>query len=163
MRKLTKRSTAVAAGVAVAVIGGGAAFAAATGWNIGGTGKGTAKAAEIKPLTATSTLTGNIYPGVTLPFTTKFKNTNEFDVVLNGKSSITSAAVTPADAKATSCENGLKGTADILKTDFPGTPEIKAGTEADVSSTVEVGSLPQDCAGKTIKVEYSFEAISKTS
>jgi hypothetical protein len=162
MRKFTKRS-AVIAGVTVVALGGGAAWATITGWGIAGTGKANAKAADIKPLTATSTFNGNLYPGVTRTLTTKMTNPNEFKVKLTGEAAVANAIVTPDDADATNCETALK-TPGAFITDFPGQPTLEVtDAEQDVTSTVQIGSIPETCAGKNIKIEYTFKGVSAVS
>ncbi|KUL29077.1 hypothetical protein [Actinoplanes awajinensis] len=158
MRKLSKRSTAVVAGVAVVVIGGGAAWAA-TGWTIPGTGTANASAATIKPVTATSTFASNIFPDANINFSTKFSNPNEFAVILTGAISITGAVVTPADANATTCAAALDD-AGMFETSFPGSPKLEANTDTTVAATVKIGSLPEACASKTIKISYSVPGVS---
>ena len=157
MAKLTKRSAAVAAGIAVVVIGGGAAFAA-NGWTIGGTGTAEANAAKITPLTATATVAGNIFPGKTTTISTAITNPNEFKVKLVGTIEPTNAVVTPAD---NDCLNGL-GAQGVFVTNFPGTPEVAAGAKGQVvSSNLTVGDLPQACAGKKITISYKFDSVSQ--
>jgi hypothetical protein len=157
MRKLSKRSTAVIAGVAIVVIGGGAAFAA-QGWTIDGAGKADGKAAEIKDLSASSTFGANLYPGVKVSLATKFKNPNEFPVVLTGAIAVKSATVAPADA---TCSTALTQ-GGMFTTTFPGTEEIAPG-EKDVTSEVTIGDIPEECAGKKIRVEYTFDGLSKAA
>ncbi|GIF10789.1 hypothetical protein [Actinoplanes teichomyceticus] len=162
MRKLTKRSAAVLTGAAVLVIGAGAAFAA-IGWSIDGTGRASGKAAEVKALTATSTFAGNLYPGARVELATRVKNPNEFTVTLDGTVGVAGATVTPADANATDCQNTLVGTPGIIDATFPGTPDIPPGPESDVPASVRIGDLPQTCAGKTIKIDYTFKGVSKAA
>ena len=159
MRKITKRS-AVVAGISAVVIAGGAA-AWAAGWGIEGTGKADAKGAQIKALTATSVFDKNLYPDVTAELTTIMKNPNEFKVQLTGNAAVTGATVTPADTNADTCEAALV-TPGMFNTSFPGTPEIPAGaTDFEVKANVTIGSIPKACAGKTIKINYSFDGVSK--
>jgi hypothetical protein len=159
MRKLTKRSTALVAGLAVVVIGGGAAWAA-NGWDIGGSGSADANAASITPLTATSTLAGTIYPGVTTTVNSGVVNPNDFPVQLTASS----AGVTNFDGTADStCKGALEANPAIFTTTFPGSPVIAAHATAPgqpISSSVTIGSLPQSCAGKAIKINYTFKGVS---
>ncbi|GAA2869366.1 hypothetical protein Acy02nite_41230 [Actinoplanes cyaneus] len=159
MRKLSKRSTAVIAGVAVVAIGGGAAWAA-NGWNIGGSGSADAEAATITDLTATSTLAGKIYPGVTTKVNSGVINLNDFPVQLTASS----AAVTSFDGTADpTCKSALAANPGIFTTTFPDSPTIpaKATSAVPIESTVTIGDLPQACAGKAIKINYTFQGVSK--
>jgi hypothetical protein len=158
MRKFTKRS-AVVAGVTALAISGGAAWAAFSGWEIGGEGKASAKAAQIKKLTATTTLTDNLYPGSKSPLDSMIKNPNEFPVQLTGQIQVDSATVTPADPDATDCQDAMTS-AGMFTTTFPGTPQLAAEEEKPVPGEVLIGNIPQTCAGKTIKINYSFTAKS---
>ncbi|WP_328462192.1 hypothetical protein OHA21_34570 [Actinoplanes sp. NBC_00393] len=159
MRKISKRS-AVIVGVTVVALGGGAAWAAFSGWDIEGEGKANGKAAQIKKLTASTTFTDNLYPGLTTDITTTMKNPNEFPVQLTGEIAVVNATVTPAGEDATACAAGLKE-AGMFTTTFPGTPTIAAGDEAaSVPGTVTIGNIPQACSAKTVKIDYSFNAKS---
>lgn len=158
MRKFSKRSVAVVAGTAAVVIGGGAAFAAVNGWTIGGKGTAEAKTAEIKQLSATAVINGNIYPGKVTTITTKIDNPNEFPVQLTGAIAPTGAEVFPATP---ACLNALPN-ATVLSTNFPGTPVVPAGAkDFPVDSSLTVGNIPQDCANKKIKVKYTFDSVSQ--
>lgn len=161
MRKLSKRSTAVVAGLAVVVFGGGAAFAAANGWDILGSGTANAQASEIKNMTATTTFNKHIYPGAVVQMTTKVANPNEFPVKLTNAITVTATdvTITPADA---ACKAGIL-TPGVLTTSFPGTPTIAAGATAqEVTTALTVGTtLPQGCAGKAIEVKYAFSGVSQ--
>jgi hypothetical protein len=159
MRKNTKRS-AIVAGVATVLIGGGVAAWAATGWNIGGSGTSDATAATITPLTAESTFAKSLYPGLVTTMLTKVTNPNEFDVKLTGSVTPGAITVSGADPDATSCKNGI--TTSTFSTNFPGTPTITKGAVGqDVTSNVTVNDLPQTCAGKTIHVTYTFTGVSQ--
>ncbi|BCY14872.1 hypothetical protein [Actinoplanes sp. L3-i22] len=160
MRKLTKRSTAVVAGVAVAVIGGGAAWAAVTGWSINGSGSADATAASITPLTATSTLAGTIYPGVTTTVNSGVVNPNDFPVQLTASSAGVTSFEGTTDA---GCKSALIANPAIFTTTFPGNPVIgphAAAPGQSISSSVTIGDLPQACAGKAIKINYTFTGVS---
>ncbi|WP_229071496.1 hypothetical protein [Actinoplanes sp. DH11] len=158
MRKLTKRSTAVIAGTAAVVIGGGAAWATVNGWEIGGSGTAEADTASITPLTATAQINGKIFPGKVTTITTSVNNPNEFKVQLTGTLTPTGAEVIPATP---ACLSALPN-ASVLSTTFPGTPEVPAGAQGfSVNSNLTVGNIPQACAGKKIKVTYTFTSVSK--
>ncbi|GAA2682617.1 hypothetical protein [Actinoplanes palleronii] len=163
MRKLSKRSTAVIAGVAVVVIGGGAAWAA-TGWSILGTGTASASGAEIKPVTASSTFTKTLFPDRVIPMDTTFTNPNEFAVKLTGAITITHATATPEDnaGTAAACAGALDDPG-MFNTTFPGSPTLAAGHDTVASTQVTIGSIPQTCAGKTITIDYSVPGVSAAS
>lgn len=69
--------------LAVGVAGIGTAYAA---WAVTGTGSVTGTAAEIQPLTVTSTLTGPVYPGSTSGLSLTIANPNVFPVSVTGVS-----------------------------------------------------------------------------
>ncbi|MEU4237998.1 hypothetical protein [Actinoplanes sp. NPDC026619] len=162
MGKNSKRS-AVVAGVAAVIIGGGAAAWAFTGWTVGGTGTADADASKIIPLTATASLGSNIYPGKVTTITMKVTNQNDFKVKLTGSISPTAFTVSGANTAAenTTCYNALIANAAtvVTATNFPGTPEIASGAvNASVDSNVTIGDLPQSCAGLHIQASYTFTA-----
>ncbi|MEU4428126.1 hypothetical protein AB0F81_46515 [Actinoplanes sp. NPDC024001] len=165
MRKITKRS-AVIAGITAVALGGGAAWAAIAGWNITGTGTAEATAASITKMSATSKLDKTLYPGLVTTMVTEVANGNEFPVKLTDKISVTptDVVVTPSDDTAVKCKENLLKTADVIVTDFPGEPTIAAGaTKQKIQSSVKIGSLPQDCASKTIKVTYGFSGTQQAA
>ncbi len=164
MRKNTKRS-AVIAGVAVVAIGGGAAaWAAVNGWNVKGEGTGTAKAAEILLLTATSDMGAvKVYPGLVARVDVTVQNPNEFPV------KTTNAAVDAYDVTVTGgtnakkCKDGLTAESLVAKFDpnaFVPKKQAGAAGSATVGSTVTVGNLPEECAGGTFVVKYKFNTVS---
>ncbi|WP_430780898.1 hypothetical protein [Actinoplanes sp. G11-F43] len=155
MAKFTKR-TVVVAGVTALALSGGAAWAAITGWNINGTGEANGKAAEIKELTASTTFSDSLFPGAKSPLVTNMTNPNEFPVKLTGQIQVDNATVTPEN---NDCKTALLQ-AGMFNTTFPGTPEIGAGLTKSVPGNVTIGNIPQACASKTIKIDYSFKAES---
>ena len=157
MRKMTKRS-AIITGVAVAAVGAGAAAWAANGWEIGGSGTAEAKAAEIVPLQAEGKVKGNIYPGLKTTIDLVVDNKNEFPVKLTPNVKPTTYTVTPTTPD---CFNGLTAAA-VQTTNFPGDATIPAKEKKTVVSNITIGSLPEACAGKTLKVNYTFTAESTT-
>ena len=157
MRKMTKRSAIVTA-VAVAAVGAGAAAWAANGWQIGGEGSAEAKAAEIIPLKAEGKVKGNVYPGFATTIDLEVDNRNEFPVQLSPGVKPTTYTVTP---NTPDCYNGLTGDA-VKTTNFPGDATVPAKQKKTVVSNITIGSLPQACAGRTIKVNYTFTAESTT-
>jgi hypothetical protein len=78
MRKITKRSAAIAAAAVLAVGAAGGAYAA--GWLVNGEATASATAAEAKDLNATVTVNGAVYPGASLPVTVAVNNENAFAV-----------------------------------------------------------------------------------
>jgi hypothetical protein len=159
MRKNTKRS-AVVAGVATVIIGGGVAAWAVTGWDIGGSGTANASASEVKDLHAISTFNHSLYPGFEAQMATTVGNDNEFPVKLKGTVGITDVSVTPASD---ACKAGVAAPG-VLTTTFPGTPTIPAGEQNfEISATVKVGELPQACAGRAIAITYSLPGTSTNS
>ena len=180
MRKNTKRS-AVIAGTAAVIIGGGVAAWAFSGWGVTGSGEGTAQGAEIKPLTATFALNKAIYPGAVLTSTANIKNLNTFGVQLDGAArpatnvALDTDAVSAANsdaAVAKDAETSSKGrncvstvnemlakqNATVITASFPATPVIPAGAPGTVGTPgqVRIGNLPQSCEGVALKVTYSF-------
>ena len=80
MRKITKRSAAVAAAAVVAVGATGAAWAA---WSISGTGSAKAKAGTVVPLEVTGApVVDDLVPGSKSDVTIKVKNKNKFPVTI---------------------------------------------------------------------------------
>ena len=87
MGKITKRSAAIVGGSILAVTGGTAAFAYASGW-FTGTGSVAASSSEIKVVNAVVTL-GNtaetrLYPGKVVPITANVTNPNDYPVRITG-------------------------------------------------------------------------------
>jgi hypothetical protein len=156
MRKFTKRSAALVTAAVVAVSGG--AAWAINGWDIGGTGEANGQASEIKPLTASTAFTDKLFPGAKSPLVTNMTNPNDFPVQLTGQIQVTNATVTPTDD---SCKAALLQ-AGTFTTAFPGTPEIAAGQTKSVPGEVTIGDIPQSCANKAVKIDYSFTAKSLT-
>jgi hypothetical protein len=166
MRKNTKRS-AVIAGVATVIIGGGVAAWAANGWSLTGTGSGEAQAAQIHPLTATTSLGDKtIYPGAKVTATTSVNNPNEFGVKLD--TSVKATNVTLSSGQTNSCTDVLNqalntpGTSGAIVASFPTTPTILAKQSTSVASSVVIPmELPQSCAGSRLKISYSFTGVSQ--
>ncbi|MEV4350383.1 hypothetical protein AB0J83_38495 [Actinoplanes sp. NPDC049596] len=154
MRKMTKRSAIITA-TAVLAVGAGAAAWAANGWTIGGTGSGTAEAADIIPLTASATVAGKVYPGFKTTMALRVKNDNSFPVQLTAPITPTGFSIAPED---NACSSGVTAGA-VAKTSFPGTPTLLAGEEKTVTSNIEIGDLPQACAKKAFTFQYSFTAV----
>lgn len=159
MRKITKRSAAIIAASVIAV-GGGAAAWAANGWGVTGEGEATAKASDIKKLTASADLgaTKRIYPGLVTTVNTSVANPNDFPV------NLTAGKVTPTDvtvtggADATACKNGL--TEDMLVANLPAARINAGATAATVTANVTIGSIPASCASSSILLKYTFAGTS---
>jgi hypothetical protein len=102
MRKMTKRSAAIVTGAVLAVAGGTAAFAYASGW-FSGSSTVYASASEIRPINVVidTRSTGNLYPGkvMTVP-TVDVNNTNDYPVMINGitVSSVSTSSGAACDA-----------------------------------------------------------------
>ena len=157
MRKMTKRSAIITA-TAVAAVGVGAA-AWATGWSLTGEGTATADAAEIKPLSATGSISGKIYPGATAGVTLKIVNDNDFPATFTASSiALRDVEVTKGDADGT-CKKSLPAQL-VTGTTLSGTPRIEANESADVTAEVTIGALPQVCAGKSFTLKYTFAGVS---
>jgi hypothetical protein len=110
MRKITKRSAAVVGAIVIAIGGGTAAFAYASGWFQGG-GTATATSASIKPVTATIVIPGtaHLFPGATVPVKGSVTNPNEYKVEVIGVS-ISDVTSTKGGANNGGC---AKTTADL--------------------------------------------------
>jgi hypothetical protein len=163
MRKITKRSAAVVAATVVAVGGGAAAWAAATGWDINGSGTGDASAATITSLSASSDMGSvAVYPGLTAQLIAKVSNPNDFPVKLNAGNVVATNVTVTSGANPAACHDALIAAPNTLVAGFVGQPTIpKKANNVDVNSTVAVANtLPQSCAGTHLKVFYSFTGVS---
>jgi|tagenome__1003787_1003787.scaffolds.fasta_scaffold20974788_4 hypothetical protein len=162
MRKITKRSAAITAATVIAIGGGAAAWAAANGWDITGTGTGDASAATITPLTASSDMGSvKVYPGLVATVAATVNNPNDFPVKLNTTDVTPTGVVITGGQNATNCQNALLGAPATLKASFPGGAVVPKKASANVASNVTVAStLPQDCSGSHIKVTYTFTGVS---
>ena len=81
MRKISKRSIAIAAAVVIATGGAGAAWAA---WTLTGTGNTSASAATVVPLSIAESPVEGLSPGVTSNIKFVVTNTNKFPVRITG-------------------------------------------------------------------------------
>jgi len=158
MRKMTKRS-AIIVGSAVAAIGVGAA-AWAAGWAVLGEGDATAKSADIKKLTATATVTGNVYPGAQRGITLTVNNPNEFPVAVTPNSFKYKDITVTGGKDADTCKSKLTATAFGGLTEISGTGTVPADKSAVVTAKLTIGDLPQECAAKTFKLAYDFAGVS---
>lgn len=154
MRKMTKRS-AIITTTAVLAVGVGAAAWAVNGWTINGTGKGEAQASEIIDLTAEAKVDKPIYPGLKTTIAMTVDNKNDFPVQITSDITPTRFTVEPATPGCALTPAAVKGS------DFPGPkPVISAKKKETIQSNIEIGDLPQACAGKKLKIEYNFKALS---
>lgn len=163
MRKITKRTAAIFAASVIAVGGGAAAWAAVTGWTIGGEGKATGDAAKIVKMEATAKVGDKVYPGWTGKVATEVDNPNEFPVKLSTTPlQVTGFTVKGAPA---ACEADLKAQKEaVLVAAYPASaPAVAAKAQkSKVDATFTVGSLPQSCAGASFEVAYTFSGTSTT-
>ena len=155
MRKITKRSATVAAAVVIAVGGGTAAFAYASGWFQGG-GNASAYSSTILPVTATITIpdAAHLYPGASIPLSGAVNNPNDYKVKVTSVS-ITGVSAIKNGATNTDCD---LGTAD-LHADFGAQFDVNSKTTINPQSvgTLTMGgnAVPQ-CAGSRITAVLQF-------
>jgi hypothetical protein len=159
MRKITKRTTAVAVFSGL-VLAAGIAFAA---WTATGTGSGTAKAITATALTTTAeaVTTTDLYPGQTAgTLHIKINNPNPYPVrvtsiTANGPVTVFSAGIGTCTVTGVSLNAGLTAlTLDVLA----GTP----GTAAfDVPNAVSMSNASDDgCQGATFEIPVSLSGQS---
>jgi hypothetical protein len=155
MRKITKRSAAVVGAIVIAIGGGTAAFAYASGWFQGG-GTATATSASIKPVTATIVIpdTAHLFPGATVPIKGSVTNPNEYKVEVTG--------VTISDVTSTkgSTNNGecAKNAADLSATfakKFTLAPNQTVDNWDIGTITMGIKAVPQ-CADSRITATLAF-------
>ncbi|XVV11940.1 hypothetical protein ACQP2X_45185 [Actinoplanes sp. CA-131856] len=152
MRKFTKRSAAIVAGSVMAVAGGTAAFAYASGW-FSGNGTAYAASSTIGNVTATANL-GNapanrLYPNKAVAVTTAtVNNPNDYPVRITG--------VTVTNVTSTKAGCGA-GEAKLTFIDVP-TIDLATGTHTDVA----LGKVKMDeqampvCAGAVFTITASL-------
>ncbi len=160
MGKNTKRGAVVATVAAVAV-GGLGVTAWAAGWLATGTATGTAQTSEIKPLAATITLDGKIFPGAKLTALAKVANPNEFKVALNKAEPPTFVAKNSGTQIGNvTCTSKLS--ASVIKIGgLDGSATIAAGaTEQEIKLPVPVEDIDQSCAGSDITMTMKFGGTS---
>jgi hypothetical protein len=119
MRKITKRSAAIAAAAVVAVGAAGAAYAV-NGWGVGGTGTAEATTSAIVPMTATINLGTKLYPGLKADAIAKVTNTNNFPVILDTAVTALPATVSVTGANAAACKAALLAPPSPLTLGRPG-------------------------------------------
>jgi hypothetical protein len=165
MRKITKRSAAIAAAAVIAVGGGAAAFA--SGWLIDGTGTATATGAEAKPLTAAISLSGKAYPGAKLKAIARVSNPNEFPVIVNQFTGASNFTATRGGTSNADCLTAL-GTAgpSVVVPVLPATPPkiSQRAVNQQVEMDLTIGdSFPLACADTIISADIAFKGNSSVA
>jgi len=156
MGKFTKRSVTVATAVVVAVGGGTAAFAYATGWFQGG-GSAAAYSSTIQPVTATVVISdqARLFPGATIPLTGSVTNPNDYQVKVTNVS-IQSVSATKGSSANTACDTDR---AD-LRADFGGqfdVPSKATLTQKTIGTLSMGGNATPECAGSRITAVLKFD------
>jgi hypothetical protein len=150
MRKITKRSAVIATGAVFAVTGGTAAFAYNAGW-FKGDGTAAATTSAIQNVHATITVSGHIYPGLSIPITTnQIDNPNDYPVLIKGIS-VAGIAGNPGG-----CDQSKAG---FSFTDLPSGTTVAKGVSAhDVPLGNIVLSANADpvCANKALTVNLTL-------
>ncbi len=156
MRKLTKRSTAVIAASVIAVSGGGAAWAIASGW-FQGSGSASASSSTIQPVTATITIdptTTRLYPGKVAAINALVTNPNDYNVQIN---SVTVADVTATKAGVlnSAC---TEDDADLTVTGDLTSAQVVAGAaDASVAANITMGpDASSACAGSVLSATLTM-------
>jgi hypothetical protein len=150
MRKMTKRAAVIATGAVIAVTGSTAAFAYAAGW-FKGDGTAAATTSAIQNVHASITVSGHVYPGLSVPLTSSpVSNPNDYPVRITG---ITVADV--ADPSGAGCTQSKAGfTFDSL----PGDATVATNTTSNVNLGKMKMSETADpvCAGRTLTVNLTL-------
>ncbi|GIM91231.1 hypothetical protein [Paractinoplanes toevensis] len=169
MRKMTKRSTAVVAGAAVAVLGGTAAFAAISGWFNGSSSYASAQSAEIKPVQAQVTALGNLWPGRPVNASVTVGNYNEYKVkatAIDASSIKVYAYNTAADANADTANSAALNTcnetnADIHLAAWPGALSVNPGSWSTPQTFTNFVGMGDGgavaCANKALKITFTLQ------
>jgi hypothetical protein len=151
MRKLTKRAAVIATGAVIAVTGSTAAFAYAAGW-FKGDGTAAATTAEIKNVHAAITVSGHIYPGLSVPIVaSQIDNPNDYPVQING---ISVASVT--DPSGAGCDQSKAGFS------FDGLPSGTKVAKGFSAQNVALGNIVMSatadpvCAGRALTVNLTL-------
>jgi hypothetical protein len=153
MRKITKRSAAIAVAAVVAVGAAGTAWAA---WSLSGTGSASAAAGTAVPLTVTGApVVKALVPGSKSDVTFKVKNTNSFPVLITTMTlqGFTSSPV----AKCASSIQQVSGAA------LPGGLDLAAGQEKTYTyadSLKMVDDPADECQGQTFGFSVAVGAKS---
>lgn len=144
MRKITKRSAAVIAGSALALTGGTAAFAYASGW-FSGTGSVKAQSSTIQIVTATvDTSATHLYPGKSVQVKGTVANPNDYPVQID------TIGISDLGSSVGAC------TREKSKVSFGAVPaglRIPPGTYNDVVlGNLTMGEADPACAGATFNI-----------
>jgi hypothetical protein len=162
MRKITKRSAAVAGAIVIAIGGGTAAFAYASGW-FNGTGNLTATSATVQPVTATITAVGNVWPNHAAAASVSIGNFNQYPVTAKAVDTASPPVVTVFD-NAAAANNNTPSTAcaasdadivlgAVVETTLAGgaTKNVTFPNFVTMADTAH-----QNCAGKVFKVTFKI-------
>ncbi|WP_433297872.1 hypothetical protein ACQP2F_42060 [Actinoplanes sp. CA-030573] len=161
MRKLTKRSAAFVGGSVLAITGGTAAFAYASGW-FNGSGTVNAQSSTIQPVIATINGVSNIWPGHAVNATASIGNYNEYPVTatsVDAKSIVVKVYDNAADV------NNKKESTDCGQNDAHITLADPDDVNIDAGKTVGATfpnfvSMTEDaspkCAGKIFKITFKL-------
>ncbi|MET3428840.1 hypothetical protein BJ973_008052 [Actinoplanes tereljensis] len=158
---MTKRSVATLAGVALAVTGGTAAFAYASGWFNGEGSTVAAQSSEIKPVQAIATAAGNLWPKHSVDASVTVGNYNEYKVIaktVKAGSVKVKAYNTPTDTVPVNTCNETN--ADISLGDPTDTTinPTSWSTQADWIGFVTMGeNASPDCANKVLKITFTLD------
>jgi hypothetical protein len=149
MRKITKRSAAIATAAVLGVGGAGGAAAWAAGW-FKGHGSVTATTASIQDLQATVLLTDKLYPGKSTSASASVMNTNEYPVKLTG---LTNPVLTQTGGSGCTIQNSK-----ITPSLPPTAPVLNPGETLNVSIPVAMGiDADERCAGSTLKIDFDLQ------
>jgi len=153
MRKITKRSAAVAVAAVVAVGATGAAWAA---WSISGSGSASAKAGTVVPLEVTGDpVVEDLVPGSKSDVTFKVKNKNKFPVTIT---SITYGKFTSSPKGA--CVSNIE---PVTGAPLPGGLSLLAGEEKPYTyaKSLKLIDDPENaCQGQTFGFSVTVAATS---
>lgn len=157
MRKLTKRSAAVVTGSILAVTGGTAAFAYASGW-FNGQGNASASSSAIQPVIANINGVSNIWPGHAVNATASIGNYNEYPVTATSvdANSIVVKVYETNGVLSTTCDQEK---AHIVLNDNPDDVNIDPTTTVNATFTNFVamtGDADPACAGKVFKITFKL-------
>jgi hypothetical protein len=149
MRKITKRSAAIATAAVLGVGGAGGAAAWAAGW-FKGHGSVTANTASIHDLQATVNLADKLYPGKTTSASASVTNTNDYPVKLTG---LANPVLTQTGGAGCTIQNS-KITPSLPTTK----PVLNSGETVTVVFPVSMGlDADESCAGSTLKVDFDLQ------
>lgn len=170
MRKITKRSVAILSGSVLAVAGGTAAFAYASGW-FNGQGNVTATSSTIQPVVANITGVSNVWPNHWVDASVQLGNYNEFPVTAQSVDTTNppvvkvydDAAALTAGTESTACG---AGDADIVLNNNPEDVNVAAGAWVNTTFTNFIAmdtTADPACAGKIFKVTFKLNGDIQSS